>query len=375
MHSEPLCPHPGVIVGRKGAYRGIHYSAKPFFVIDTAFYLKPKIELDLKWAYYKLLTYDINRMDSGSAIPSTSRDSFYSLPVEIPPVEEQVGLAAILSTLDDKIELNRKMNTTLEAMARAIFKSWFVDFDPVRAKMQGRPYKFPRPQGGEGVGEGWNKDILDLFPDSFQDSPLGEIPKGWQLSTIGEEFNLTMGQSPPGDTYNEVGGGMEFYQGRTDFGFRYPTSRVYCTAPTRRAQAGDTLVSVRAPVGDINLTLRECCIGRGVAAIRHKSGSRSYTYYSMHFLNESFASFEAEGTVFGSIGKNDFCNIKHASPPKELIDAFEQFAYPLDQMIENNEEQSKKLAAIRDALLPKLMSGKIHLLCHVHVNTTQRRTI
>ena len=137
-HSEALCPYAGVIIGRKGAYRGVHYSPDPFFVIDTAFYLKPKVEMDTRWAYYQLLTQDINGMDSGSAIPSTSREDFYSLPVDVPPLPEQRAIAHVLSTLDDKIELNRRMNETLEEIARALFKSWFVDFDPVRAKMEGR---------------------------------------------------------------------------------------------------------------------------------------------------------------------------------------------------------------------------------------------
>ena len=130
-HDTPLCPFPSVIIGRKGAYRGIYFSPEPFFVIDTAFYLNPKTDFDIKWAYYELLTHDINSMDSGSAIPSTSRESFYALRVLVPPKDEQRAIAHILGTLDDKIELNRRMNETLEAMAQTLFKSWFVDFDPV----------------------------------------------------------------------------------------------------------------------------------------------------------------------------------------------------------------------------------------------------
>jgi type I restriction enzyme S subunit len=118
-----------------------------------------------------------------------------------------------------------------------------------------------------------------------------------------EGFNLTMGQSPPGDTYNEEGNGLPFYQGRTDFGFRFPIRRIYRTAPTRYAKPGDTLVSVRAPVGDINMANEECCIGQGVAAVRHKSGATSFTYHLMANLYPDFARFEAEGTVFGSINK------------------------------------------------------------------------
>ena len=137
-HHTPLCNSDGVVIGRKGAYRGVHYSQKPFFVIDTAFYLKPKIELSARWAYYCLLTYDINGMDSGSAIPSTSRDEFYKLPVKVPALVEQNRIVEALSLLDDRITLLRETNTTLEAIAQALFKSWFVDFDSVRAKAEGR---------------------------------------------------------------------------------------------------------------------------------------------------------------------------------------------------------------------------------------------
>ena len=197
-----------------------------------------------------------------------------------------------------------------------------------------------------------------LRPSAFRDSPLGKIPEGWEVATIEEDFDLTMGQSPPGSTYNEDGKGLPFYQGRKDFGFRYPTRRIYCTAPTRLAAEGDTLVSVRAPVGDINMANEKCCIGRGVAAIRHQTGSRSYTYYAMQFLQENFRRYEAEGTVFGSINKENFETLAQFRPPDDIIEAFECMVYPMDQSIENNENQSHTLCEIRDALLPKLLSGK-----------------
>ena len=170
-----------------------------------------------------------------------------------------------------------------------------------------------------------------------------------------------MGQSPPGETYNEVGEGIAFYQGRTDFGVRYPTPRIYCTTPTRYANPGDTLVSVRAPVGDINMANEKCSIGRGLAAVRHKSGSRSFTYYSMLFLKEEFDVFEGEGTLFGSISGDGFRNIKTVIPSPEIISEFEQKVYSIDQTIENNEGQIKSLASIRNGLLPKLMSGEVRV--------------
>lgn len=270
------------------------------------------------------------------------------LHISLPTIEVQRAIAQILGMLDDKIELNRRMNETLEAMARALFKSWFVDFDPVRAKAEGRDSGLPQP-------------LADAFPDSFEESELGEIPKGWVVGCVDDEFDLTMGQSPPGNTYNEAGDGLPFYQGRTDFGFRFPTRRVYCTAPTRLAKRGDTLISVRAPVGDINMAAEDCAIGRGVAAARHKTGSRSYSYQFMRSQAEVFDHFEAEGTVFGSIGKKDFHAISYVVPPRGLVVEFERRLAPIDGRIEAIEHETRTLAALRDALLPKLVSGELRV--------------
>lgn len=271
------------------------------------------------------------------------------LPVTLPPIGEQKAIAAVLGSLDDKIELNRRMNATLEAMARALFQSWFVDFDPVRAKLDGR-----QPTG-------LDPTTAALFPNEFEDSELGPIPKGWRVGNVSESFDLTMGQSPPGETYNEEGNGLPFYQGRADFGFRFPTRRVFCTAPTRYARAGDTLVSVRAPVGDINMADEECCVGRGVAAVRHKSGASSFTYYAMENFESDFARFEAEGTVFGSINKQNFSELPFTIAPPDIVAAYEKLALPFDDQVRVLEHQSRTLAAIRDALLPKLLSGELRL--------------
>src|SRR5690606_679284 len=199
--------------------------------------------------------------------------------ISLPPIAEQRAIAHILGTLDDKIELNRRQNETLEAMARTLFKAWFVDFEPVRAKMEGRW------QRGLSL-PGLPAHLYDLFPDRLVESELGKIPEGREVTAIDGEFDVTMGQSPPGSTDNETGDGLTFYQGRADFEFRFPKRRVYCTAPTRFAKKGDTLVSVRAPVGDINMASEDCAIGRGVAAVRHKTGCRSYTYQFMNSISD-----------------------------------------------------------------------------------------
>ena len=266
----------------------------------------------------------------------------------IPFLPEQRAIAHILGTLDDKIELNRRMNETLEAMARALFKSWFVDFDPVRAKMAGRDTGLP-------------SHLADLFPDRMVDSELGEIPEGWEVKALGECVNLTMGQSPPGSTYNEQGEGLPFFQGRSDFGFRYPENRKFCTAPTRIADLEDTLVSVRAPVGDINMAWERCCIGRGVAALRHKSGSSSFTYHLAWAMQRELQEYEHTGTVFGAVNKSQFEALRVIEPDPNIVDAFDSYARPIDARIRSNIAESYALAAQRDVLLPKLVSGEIHL--------------
>jgi type I restriction enzyme S subunit len=346
-----------LLYSREGTYFGIaaEVPAKTRVCLGQRMVLiRPdKSRLDFSflryWLNSPIMAAHIHGYRDGTVAERLNLPTIRALPILIPPLAEQKAIAAVLGALDDKIELNRRMNATLEAMARALFQSWFVDFDPVRAKLDGRPPAALDPA------------TAALFPEHLEDSPLGHIPKGWKAGTVVEGFNLTMGQSPPGDTYNEEGNGLPFYQGRTDFGFRFPTRRIYCSSPTRYAKPGDTLVSVRAPVGDINMANEECCIGRGVAAVRHKSGATSFTYHSMANLYPDFARFEAEGTVFGSINKDSFEKLRFVIPPTEIVTAYESQAGPLDEQIRILENQSRTLATLRDTLLPKLLSGELSL--------------
>ena len=284
----------------------------------------------------------------GATMPSINTKILKDVAVYFPPLPEQRRIAHILGTLDDKIELNRRMNETLEEMARAIFKDWFVDFGPVRAKMEGRDAYLP-------------EEIWRLFPDRLVESELGEVPEGWGVRALGESYDLTMGQSPPGKTYNDDGEGVPFFQGRTDFGFRYPTNRRYCTAPTRFANPDDTLVSVRAPVGDINMAWGRCCVGRGLAALRHESGSRSFTYYSALAIQDRFRDYEHTGTVFGAINKQQFESLTVIEPDDHLVAAFDDLVCPADAKIRTNVSVSLMATATRDALLPALVSGGIRV--------------
>jgi type I restriction enzyme, S subunit len=272
------------------------------------------------------------------------------IPIPFPPKRERDAIVHILGVLDNKIELLRRMNRTSEEICRQLFQSWFVDFDPVQARAARRKAKGP------------DAETATLFPRDLTNSGMGLIPQGWKVATLGAEFNITMGQSPPGETYNDEGNGLPFYQGSTDFGPRFPCRRIYCTAPTRLAEAGDTLVSVRAPVGDVNMAVERSGIGRGVAAVRHKAGSGSYTYYHILALHQAFARFEADGTVFGSINKDSFHGIRCLVPPSDVVSAFSNAVAPFDTRINANESGVSVLADLRDTLLPKLLSGEFRIL-------------
>ncbi|NQT70248.1 MAG: restriction endonuclease subunit S [Desulfobacteraceae bacterium] len=306
----------------------------------------------------------------GSAQKALTIIGLKGVSFNIPSLPEQKAIAHVLGALDDRIELNRRMNETLESMAQALFKSWFVDFDPVIDNALAGGKEIPaelceKAQARAALGDKRRplpEEIRTLFPDEFTYSDeLGWIPKGWVVSSVGKEFDVTMGQSPPGTTYNDNGEGIAFFQGRTDFGFRYPSNRIYCTAPKRFANKGDTLISVRAPVGDVNMAHIDCCIGRGVSAARHKSGSRSFTYYSMLEFRENFNKFEAEGTVFGSINQKDFKALLQLKNDKKLLEVFEVQAGALDGKIEQNSLAILNLTKLRDTLLPKLLSGELRI--------------
>jgi type I restriction enzyme S subunit len=215
--------------------------------------------------------------------------------------------------------LNSEVNDNLEQIAQAIFKSWFVDFDP------------------------WG----------------GEKPSDWREGTLSEIANITMGQSPDGVSYNEDGIGTVFYQGRAEFGSRFPTRRLFTTQPKRMAAKGDVLMSVRAPVGDLNVSLESCCLGRGLASIQSNSNCQSFVLYTMFTLRQQLDMFNGEGTVFGSINKNDVESLPVIIPPEEVVHQFESMVHPMDASIELNYVESCNLQSIRDSLLPKLVSGEI----------------
>ena len=353
-----LSPSAGIVIGRKGAYRGVHYSSKPFFVIDTAFWLKTKSDIDLKWAYYQLLTQDINSLDSGSAIPSTTRGAFYSLPVMLPGLSEQKAIAHILGILDDKIELNRKTNETLEAIAKALFKSWFVDFDPVRAKAEGRPTGLPA-------------EISDLFPDSFEESELGKVPRGWKVKPIGDVADCVGGSTPSTDEPSYWEGGKHWWATPKDLSslsepFLLGTARKITDAGLSEISSGvlppgTVLLSSRAPVGYLVVATIPVSINQGFIALRPNKRASSVFLLNWCFNNLQQIKDRSSGTTFAEISKAAFRPIQCVLPPAPLIEAITQTIQPLYDRVVESMRESSSLSSMRDTLLPKLISGELRV--------------
>lgn len=249
----------------------------------------------------------------GSAREVFDWEELCDVQLPVPSIERQREIVSEYETLTLRIRLNEQMIEKLEATAQALYRHTFVD----------------------------NIDKQNL-------------PQGWRTGTLSELAEITMGQSPDGETYNIEGEGMFFYQGRADFGNRFPTPRVYTTSPTRFAKEGDILLSVRAPVGDINIAPHDCCIGRGLAALRNKNNCQSYIFYQMLELEQVFNISDDDGTVFGSINKDDLYNIEVVIPTTQEMSLFEKQASVIDKEIKLKDKEINILTKLQSLLLAKI---------------------
>ncbi|WUR83088.1 restriction endonuclease subunit S [Streptomyces phaeochromogenes] len=272
---------------------------------------KPGI-LDGKYLYYAFKAHsvqaDLHSRSSGSTVAGIRQPELLKVRIPDPGYAVQLAIAEVLGALDDKIAVNERIAVTASELAAVHYLATHER----------------------------------------------------ELVKIADVANVTMGQSPPGETFNEQGNGLPFYQGNRDFGFRFPGYRVWCTAVTRQAGVNDVLVSVRAPVGQINVATELCGIGRGLASVR----SEKYPHVLLQALSADgsiWLPYEAEGTVFGSINKKQFTQLEIGWPTAEFINSLESRLSKLDQRIRRATEESRTLAALRDTLLPQLMSGKLRV--------------
>jgi type I restriction enzyme S subunit len=281
--------------------------------------------------YMDILKLQMQSVSRGTTQDNLSLDKLLTFDFRVPPLPVQRHIAGILSAYDELMENSQRRIRILEAMARTLYREWFVHF------------RFPGHEKASRIA-----------------SPLGDIPQGWEVKKLKDVCHLTMGQSPKSEFYNETGEGQSFHQGVTDFGDRFPTDRLFCTVEGRVAEAGDILFSVRAPVGRMNIADKRIIIGRGLSAIRHKDGHQAFLWEQMRnrFTEDDMM---GNGAIFAAVTKDDMRGIELICPAPPLVDVATKHIEPIHSEIGALTRQIQNLDSTRDLLLPRLLSGQLDL--------------
>ncbi|MCC8556215.1 restriction endonuclease subunit S [Xanthomonas hortorum] len=339
-HDRALAKGPGIVIGRSGASFGqVHFCAEDYWPHNTALYVTDFNGNDPYFTFYFLKNLDFTRYNSGSAQPSLNRNYIYPIEIKIPPLEEQRSIAHILGTLDGKIEINRRMSQTLVAMVRALFKSWFVDFDGVAS-------------------------------EDMQESELGLIPKGWKLSRLGAECSyLSRGISPK---YIEDGGVLVINQ-KCIRDFSIDTSKARRHDPTQRSveerkiQFGDVLVNSTG-VGTLGRVAQVLSLDEPTVVDSHVTVVRAGQRLRHTYLGQWFSDKQSEIQTMGegSTGQTELSRLKLAHmpiliPSQKLLADFDALVSPLNSKIALADSSSRSLATLRDVLLPKLIAGELRV--------------
>jgi type I restriction enzyme S subunit len=293
----------------------------------------------------------------GSAVVALSRKDFLSYPVP-PQTPERVTLATLLDQIEEKIELNRQKSETLEAMARALFKSWFVDFDPVCAKSEGRDAGLPKP-------------LADLFPDSFDDSELGKIPTTWRVTAIGDLADIVGGSTPKTERSEYWQGGTHYWVTPKDLStlsvpVLLDTERKITDAGLAQISSGllapgTVLISSRAPIGYRAIAEVSVAINQGFIAMKPRKGASNLFLLRWAEAAHDQILERANGSTFLEISKGCFRSIPTIVPSGPVMDAFDRLTQPIYRKLVQQERESRTVAALRDALLPKLISGELRV--------------
>ena len=340
-------PEPEIIVVARGEGGTGDVKMTPPFCFLTNIsiaILLETLEVFKPFLFYRLSATTLWALRTGSAQAQITIEHLKDFEVEFPPLPVQRRIAGILSAYDELMENSQRRIRLLEAMARALYREWFVHFRfPGYEKLHSSP-------SGRGQGEG-----AQLVP-----SPPGDIPQGWEVKKLKDACHLTMGQSPKSEFYNETGEGQPFHQGVTNFGERFPTDRLFCTVEGRVAEAGDILFSVRAPVGRMNIADKKIIIGRGLSAIRHRDGHQAFLWEQLRnrFTEDDMM---GNGAIFAAVTKDDMQGIELICPPASLVVAATKHFEPIHTELAALTKQIANLRKTRDLLLPRLLSGSVEL--------------
>ena len=335
-----------------------------FWVNNHAHIVQGNSNADTRFLKYALSVLDISGYLTGSTMPKLTQGNMNRIPLLTPPLPKQRTIAYVLGTLDDKIELNRRMNETLEAMARALFKSWFVDFEPVRAKMEGRW----RP--GESL-PGLPAEHYDLFPDRLADSELGEVPEGWGVKALGDVVEVVGGTTPSTKVIEYWQGGTHRWATPKDLSnlstpVLLDTERKITDAGLDKIGSGllppgTVLLSSRAPIGYLALSEEPVAINQGfIGILPRENVSNLFMLYWCEAFHEEIVN-RANGSTFLEISKGNFRQLMTVMPDSAAMTTFDRGVRALYERVVSNERESRWLALQRDALLPKLVSGNVRV--------------
>ncbi len=297
----------------------LYREEKPAIVSSAYYVFEPKNKEELLPEYLMMWLFrpESDRyfgfISGGDVRGGITWETFCSLPIKVPKIEKQREIVKEYKTVERRIQINEELCKKLEETAQALYRKYFVE---------------------------------DIDPEN--------LPEGWRWGKLEEVAKITMGQSPVGESYNTDGIGEIFYQGRSDFGMRFPTIRMFTNEPTKMAKKDDILLSVRAPVGDINIAPHNCCIGRGLASIRNKKKQKSYMFYLTKNLDTIFNIADGAGTIFGSINRDTLLNIDVIIPNEEVIQLFEKKVSTIDKLYEYNDIETQKLKELLSLLLAKM---------------------
>lgn len=339
-HSTFKIKGPGVITGRSGTIGKVIYESNNFWPLNTTLFVSDFKGNDPKYVFYWLQHFDLQHYTTGSTVPTLNRNDLANLTIDIPDAKEQKNRIKILEIIDKKIANNNAISKELESMAKTIYDYWFLQFE--FPDKDGKPYK---SNGGKMV---WNDQLKQ------------EIPKGWEVGTLDQLFQITMGTSPKGDTLNQDSNGVEFYQGSTDFGDLYPQLRVFTTNPIKKVMAQDILLSVRAPVGALNLAKNDCSIGRGLAGI-HYDLSSTYAWNKLKSFQKYFDIFNSTGTTFGSLTGEMLNKLIVIIPDTKIIKLYANKTNFIEKAMKMYNIENQQLKSLRDFLLPLLMNGQVSI--------------
>jgi len=352
---------PGVVIGRSGSIGGGQFIESDFWPLNTTLWVKDFKGNDPRFTFYFVTNIDFTGLNAGSSVPTLNRNHIHQIAVRYPAdVDEQRAIAGVLGALDDKIEQNRRTAQALERLARAIFRAWFVDFEPVKAKAAGAT-AFP----------GMPQPVFDALPTRFVDSAIGPVPDGWEVKAIGDVVTAKGGGTPSTTNSDYWDGGEHCWATPKDMSrLSHPvlldTERRITDAGVNSISSGilpvgTVLMSSRAPVGYLAIAGVPTAINQGFIAMVC-DGPLPPTYV----LNWAFTSMDAikahaSGTTFPEISKKNFRPLPVVQPTDDVIAAYEQTADPLFELITMCVKENEQLAVMHDYLLPKLLSGQVRV--------------